>query len=97
VSVRNDSPELLSPEQLRSQVSDLLAQAGAEQADAENLDDGSAMQQLQSVMEATLARATALAAIDKAIEANTAKGSTEVISAPGGQEVPTSRMKRRRR
>jgi len=97
VSVRNDSVGLLSPEQLRSQVNELLAQAGAEQADVENLDDGSGMQQLQSVMEATLARATALAAIDKAIEEHTSKSSTESISTPAGQELPTSRMKRRRR
>jgi hypothetical protein len=99
----NETTDLLSPEQLRTQVNDLLAQAGAQQADAKNSGDVAGLQQLQSVMEATLARASALAKIDKAIEESTPERAPLANSAavpgsnPDGDAVAPSRMKRKRR
>ena len=105
VSAAKDSAGVLDVEQLRSQVNDLLAQAGAQQTDAGNVEDGYGMQQLRAVMEATLARATALAAIDKAIEANTPRGEPDAGSAPpdgpgsdpNRKTLPATKLTRRRR
>ena len=96
----------LSPEQLRGQVKELLQQAAAEDAGTENTEgDSSGFAQLQALMEATLAKAAALASIDKAIEANSTKTALQTGSArpegsgvdPAGENVPTSRVRHRRR